>query len=249
MPTPARRATDGALAAITFLTILPVPRTARNAAASAPRWFALVGGLIGAAAAGIYAACEPLLGPTVAAVLALVTLVLITGGLHLDGLADCADGLGVRGDRTRRLAVMREAQIGSFGALALLLWGLLLTTSLAQMPVDDAVAALICAPAAGRWAAVLHGRWAAAARTDGLGAAFAPSWTDAGLSGLNVAALACAADLESAAPVVLAAALVALLLSSWSRCVLGGRTGDTLGATVVLAELAVVLVLAAFARG
>ena len=62
--------------------------------------------------------------------LALVVLVAVTGALHQDGLADCADGLGVRGDRERRLAVMRDSAIGAFGTLALIGWALLLIAAL-----------------------------------------------------------------------------------------------------------------------
>jgi adenosylcobinamide-GDP ribazoletransferase len=243
-----RRGLSGATSAITFLTILPV-RTRDGTADAAPGWFALVGALLGAVAAGIYAGSEELWGAPVAAILAVVALVILTGGLHLDGLADCADGLGVRGARERRLQAMRDPAIGSFGALALLLWGLLLTVSLAQFSTHDAVRALICAPALGRWAALLHARWAPAARHDGLGSAFSPSTLSVVIAGLSAAALAVAADPESAGPAVLVSLLVAAGVSALSQRALGGRTGDTLGATVVLAELGVVLLLLAFARG
>src|SRR2546427_671532 len=106
------------VAALAFLTILPVrPRGDPAALGRAAAWFPAVGALVGLAAGGAWVAAEPALGSAVAGVLALVVLVVLTGALHQDGLADCADGLGVRGDRARRLAVMRDPSIGAFGAL------------------------------------------------------------------------------------------------------------------------------------
>jgi len=242
-----RRGRDDAVFAVTFLTILPLPVRGGYDAATAPAWFALVGALIGGTAACVYAAAESVLGASVAAILAVAALVVLTGGLHQDGLADCADGMGVRGDVERRLQVMRDPRIGSFGALALLLWGLLLTTSLAQLSTDDAVRALVCAAAIGRWSALLHARWAPAARQDGLGLALAPSTASVVVAGLTAVTLAAAANLQSAAIVVAAGLLVAAVVSAWSRRALKGRTGDTLGATVVLAELVVILVVLALA--
>jgi adenosylcobinamide-GDP ribazoletransferase len=244
-----RRTLDGAVFAITFLTILPLrPRDGHDGAVAAPAWYALVGAAIGAAAGGVFAAADPGLGPSVAAILAIGVLVVLTGGLHQDGLADCVDGMGVRGDRERRLSVMRDPAIGSFGALALLLWGLLLTMSLAQLSTSEALAALITAAAIGRWSALLHAQWSPPARRDGLGSAFTPSTLAVVVAGLTAVGVAAIADLASAGAVVFAGLLVAAAVSWWSRRSLGGRTGDTLGATVVLTEVVVVLVLLAFAR-
>lgn len=244
-----RRTLDGAVFAVTFLTILPLRlRDGHDGAVAAPGWYALVGAAVGAAAGGVFAAAQPGLGSSVAAILAVGALVVLTGGLHQDGLADCADGLGVRGDRERRLSVMRDPAVGSFGSVALLLWGLLLTTSVAQLSTGDAIAALITAAAIGRWSALLHAQWAPPARRDGLGSAFTPSTPAVVLAGLTAVGVAAIADLASAGAVVFAGLLVAAAVSWWSRRSLGGRTGDTLGATVVLAELVVVLVLLAFAR-
>jgi cobalamin 5'-phosphate synthase/cobalamin synthase len=152
-----RRTLDGALFAITFLTILPLRlRDERDAGGTAAAWYPLVGAAVGAIAGGIFAVAEPALGASVAAIAAVGTLVVLTGGLHQDGLADCADGMGVRGDLERRLAVMRDPATGSFGTLALILWALLLTASLAQLSRGDAVAALVTSAAVGRWSALLQ---------------------------------------------------------------------------------------------
>jgi adenosylcobinamide-GDP ribazoletransferase len=237
-----RQAANGAVLAITFLTILPLPaRDDRDDGGSAPAFHPLVGALVGAVAGAVYAAAAPGLGSSVAAVLAVAALVVVTGGLHQDGLADCADGLGVRGDRERRLLVMRDPAIGTFGTLALVLWVLLLTTALAQLSTRDGVAALITAAATARFAALLHARRARPARTDGLGSAFVPSWISVVIGGLTAVVVAVACDVTAAPFAVLASLLVAAGVTAWSRRTLGGRTGDTLGATVVLTEVTVVL--------
>jgi adenosylcobinamide-GDP ribazoletransferase len=233
--------------ALSLLTVIPVRAPARPLG-SAAAWFPLVGAAIGGAAGAVAVAADHLFGRGIAAVLAVAVLVALTGALHLDGLADSADAIGVRGGRERRLAVMRESTIGTFGTLALVVWALLLATSVAALPGDDALAALAVAAACGRWAALLHARLAAPARTDGLGAAFVV--TPAVLCIATAISAAGALLLERAEGIaaLAAAAGVALAVSVAARRGLGGRTGDTLGATVVLAELAALLTLVAVLR-
>jgi len=242
VPVALRRAANGAVLAITFLTILPLPaRDDRDDGGSAPAFHPLVGALVGAVAGAVYAAAAPGLGSSVAAVLAVAALVVVTGGLHQDGLADCADGLGVRGDRERRLLVMRDPAIGTFGTLALVLWTLLITTALAHLPTRGGVAALITAAATARFAALLHARCTRPARSDGLGSGFLPSWISVAVGGLTAVVVAVACDVAAAPFALLVGFLVAAGVTVWSRRTLGGRTGDTLGATIVLTEVAVVL--------
>src|SRR3954453_17252218 len=151
---PVRRAGTGATAALAFLTIVPVrPRGDAGALGAAAAWFPVVGALVGLAAGGAWVAAEPALGAGVAGVVALVVMVGLTGALHQDGLADCADGLGVRGDRTWRLAVMRDSSTGAFGVTAVVLWGLLLASALGAVPHDDALRVLVLTAALGRWGA------------------------------------------------------------------------------------------------
>jgi adenosylcobinamide-GDP ribazoletransferase len=250
-PGPLRAAVAGAALAVSFLTVLPV-RFGAQATGLGPAagWFPAVGALVGAIAGGVRVGADPLVGPGAAAVLSAAALVVVTGALHQDGLADCADGLGVRGDRDGRLAAMRDSSIGVFGALALLVWMLLLVTALARLDPRDALLALVAAGAAGRWAALLHAVVAPPARRDGLGAGLV-----VGRLALTAAtATAAVTALLAAGPghglaALLAAASVALLVTGWARTTIGGRTGDTLGATVALAEVAVCLTLLGFASG
>jgi adenosylcobinamide-GDP ribazoletransferase len=243
-----RRPFDGALLAVAFLTAVPVRlRTAPPLGAAAP-WFTVVGAGVGAIAGAVGYVARPSLGASAAAVLAVAVLVVLTGALHQDGLADCADGLGARGGGAEaRLAVMRDSSIGTFGALALGLWLLLVVSSLAGLGRDDAFAALVVAGAAGRWAALLHAVAAPAARRDGLGAAFRPSAPAVAVATVVAAAVAIGLVGVHGLAALGAAALVATLVTAWSRRALGGRTGDTLGAAVALTEAAVLVVVLALA--
>jgi adenosylcobinamide-GDP ribazoletransferase len=231
--------------AIAFLTIVPVRLRgdAPPLGAAAP-WFPVVGAAVGAVAGGVGWIARPSLGPTVSAVLAAGVLVAITGALHEDGLADCADALGARGGgRERRLAVMRDAAIGTFGALALGLWLLLLAGALGQLGRDDAFYALVVAVTTGRWAALLHAISTGAARSEGLGAGFEVSAPALTIATVIAAIAAIGLDGVEGVGALAAGAASAALMTLWARRALGGRTGDTLGATVALTEAAVVVVL------
>jgi adenosylcobinamide-GDP ribazoletransferase len=234
----------GLFDALSFLTILPMPsrvspREGFSLTAAVP-WFPLVGALVGGVAGGLRVAFDPLLGRGPSTVVAMVALVAMTGGLHQDALADVADGLGVRGDSERRLEVMRDPRIGAFGALALLLWALLLFSSLEHLGSTRALLTLVAAAAAGRMAAALQGLVAQSAGGGGLGAklnagTFATAAASVPTAAIVVAALG---PLRGGASLGLCAA-VALLTALAARRMLGGSTGDTLGAAIALAELAV----------
>jgi adenosylcobinamide-GDP ribazoletransferase len=234
--------------ALSFLTIVPVRVEYRGPQqlARASVWFPVVGGLVGAVAAAALIGAQHLFGRPVATVVALVVLVVVTGGLHQDGLADTADGLGVRGDRVRRLEVMRDSAVGVFGVLALLAWGLLLVTALQPLSDRHVVLTLIAAGAAARWAAVLHANATAPARADGLGAGFEPTWRIlAAASVLAGAIVLISCGLTAGAVAVVVALGVALASVAFARTFVGGRTGDTLGATVAVTEVCVCLALLA----
>jgi adenosylcobinamide-GDP ribazoletransferase len=242
-----RRAADGLAAAVVFLTVAPLPLRGASGSRWASAWFPVVGALVGAVAGGVRYGFDDLLGSVPATVLATIALMVVTGALHQDGLADCADGIGARGDRARRLAVMREPQVGVFGVLAVLLWLLLLVSAVASLDRDDALRVLVLASALGRWGALFHAVTTAPARSDGLGADFKVARTQLVLA--SAAATAAAFALEAPARAVTAlaaAALVALAVSAWSRQAIGGRTGDTLGASVALVEVIVCLVVLGF---
>jgi adenosylcobinamide-GDP ribazoletransferase len=243
---PKRAPWSGLPDAIAFLTIVPIPGAAGTDLAAAAGWFPLVGAAVGAFAGGVRVGAQQLLGRTPATVLAMIALVVLTGALHQDGLADTADGLGVRGDRSRRLQVMRDPATGVFGALALIGWALLLFTTLASLDASHALTALVVACALARWAALVHAIATPAARSEGLGVALRVSRVAfAAATGASIALTLALCGLVPAATVSGAALLVAALSVAFARRTLGGRTGDTLGATIALTEVVVCMTLLA----
>ncbi|MEZ5796291.1 MAG: adenosylcobinamide-GDP ribazoletransferase [Paracoccaceae bacterium] len=228
-----RRLGDHLLSALALLTRLPLPGH-RPAGANAAWVWPLVGAGLGALAAGLGSALLAYeVGPGVTAAITLAFLALMTGAIHEDGLADTADGL--LGGRTpeRRLEIMKDSRIGSFGALALMLVTLVAWSALAGlMAWSGHIGPLIAASALSRapMAAIMASL--PPARDTGLSAGTGrPSATVATLAaliGLLVAILA----LRGAAigPILAAVALPALLALA-ARRLIGGQTGDILGAS------------------
>ena len=143
-----------------FLTILPVlPRadvTPETLAASFG-WFPLVGFALGALLAAGNLLLTTLFGDALAAVVLVLTLTVLTGAVHLDGLADSADALGAGTDRRRALEIMRDSRIGSFGTVAIFFFLALEIVALATMGEARRTAALWLAPGLARWAMVAVG--------------------------------------------------------------------------------------------
>ncbi len=234
-----RRLWSELVGATTLLTRLPVGTlTAVHPPPGACVWaYPVVGVLVGIAGSAVLAAGLALGLPQPLAVLwAIVATALVTGGLHEDGLADTADGFG--GGRTveRKLAIMRDSRIGSFGALALLFSVLLRATALALSP--HPVRALLLASVLGRGAMLLPLALLPPARTDGLAHALAGHRT--ALAGIGLTALAAIGAPQAG----LAALAAGLALTALAHRQVGGVTGDVLGATEQVAEIAALSALA-----
>lgn len=235
-----------ARAAATFLTRVPLPPLAvwpAGGLAQAMRAFPLVGAALGLVAGSIFMAAHAVLPPWPAALLAILTLVLLTGALHEDGLADMADGLGARGGIARRLEIMRDSHIGAFGALALLFSVGLRAAALAAAPSGwEGLLALVAAAALSRALVPAAMQVMAPARVDGLAAgAGVPDASTAAFAAvlgllLTVAGLGAGAPVAAGAALAFAGALVWL-----ARRAFGGYTGDVLGAIQQVAEIAVLL--------
>lgn len=236
---------DGLAGAIAFLTIVPMPATASAGLSAVAGWFPVVGAAVGALAGGARVLFGPLVGATAASVLAMIVLVVVTGALHQDGLADTADGVGARGGgRVRRMEVMRDSSTGVFGTFALIAWALLLVSSVAALGDWQALRALVVACALGRWAALVHAAATSPARSDGLGKALVVGRAALGAAtAVAVIAALAIGGLAPGAAAIGTGAAVAALSVAFARRMLGGRTGDTLGATVAIAEVAVCVVL------
>ncbi len=227
-------------AAFRFLTRLPVPGPALPAPelGRVLAWFPVPGLVLGALAAGFAQVLAGRLAPPVAAALIVAGLAWLTGALHLDGLADVADGLGGgHGDAGRTLAIMRDSRIGAFGAVAVALLLAVKVTAVAELITQRGGWALLCAPAVARFAAVPLVVLFPYARPEGLGRPFHEGGgpRELAIAGAIATAVLAAAGLRSAAPAAAAlAAAVAMGLAI--RRKLGGLTGDVYGAAVEVAE-------------
>jgi adenosylcobinamide-GDP ribazoletransferase len=236
-------------AALVFCTRLPLFRTVPVAAAAVGKaaWaFPLAGLVVGLIGALVYGLAHRFGVPAwPAAALAVGATLLATGALHEDGLADTADGFGGGNSRERKLAIMRDSRIGTYGVCALALSLLLRVGALASLPSAHAVVwTLIAAHAAARATMPALMLLLPPARSDGLS-------HDAGQpAGASVAAAAaigfvvvvfCLHLGHAVAALILLAAIVALMAWLATRQI-GGQTGDVLGALEQVGEIAVLLV-------
>ncbi|WP_448202705.1 adenosylcobinamide-GDP ribazoletransferase [Azospirillum sp. sgz302134] len=253
-PTPPRpRWTADLALAIVFMTRLPLRLSgplADDAHARAMGWFPLVGAGVGLWGGAVYAlAALAHLPPLPAALLALGALVWITGGLHEDGAADVADGFGGGRDKARKLEIMRDSRVGSYGVLAIVFSVAVRASALAALAEPRAVAvALVASGALSRGGMAVIARWMDPARADGLAARQGrPAPATVALS-LALAVSIALVALGHAAPVALFAALVAgWTVAAQARRQIGGHTGDVFGAAQQVTEAAVLLTLVAVA--
>lgn len=248
---PLRAWTDDLAAALRLLTRLPVPRhlPVDPDPSRAGRAYPLVGLLIGSVGAAAFALAGVLGLPAVlCALLALAATIAVSGALHEDGLADVADGFGGGGDRDRKLAIMRDSRIGTYGVLALLLSAGLRVAALAALGAAAPVAAALPAVHALARAllpAVMLGL--PLARRDGLAAATGkPRAQDVFAAlGLGIGAVWLLWGLGIALLLFAVAAAVAAGLSWLARRQVGGYTGDVLGAVEQAVETVLLLILVA----
>ena len=242
----------GARLAVGFLTIVPAGRITDDGTLGeawltrAAGWFPVVGALVGGAAGGVVALADQAVPTPVAGALGLITAIVLTRGLHEDGLADTADGLGVHGDRARRLAAMKDSAVGAHGALAMAAALLLAALALAGLDAGHAVRALVAAHVLARTAMVVVGALLGHARADGgLGRGLAVGAGAAVVATVLAAAATLAlCGLADGALVLGVAVIVVGVAVAIQARTFGGRTGDTLGATGKLVEVAVLVVLA-----
>ena len=242
--------------AVSLFTVIPVGGEAElgeGDAARAVLWMPVVGLLLGLAGAGVMVGVDAggsggprrLLG----AALAVGLIALLTGGLHLDGLADTADGLGSRRAPADALAIMRRSDVGPMGVAALVLVLLVQVTAVAAVP-DGAAASLVLAEVTGR-VAVVVATGSPAARPGGFGALVAGRTSPLArtlivvLLGCAIVVAGLASDGAGLAVRGLVAALIGLLAGGLLQLVarrrLGGMTGDVFGAIVEVSAAAVLV--------
>jgi len=232
--------------ALTFLTKLPWPwRGPADAAALARSmfWFPWVGALLGAGFWGAWAGLQRVLPAAAAAALLLTLTVWITGGLHLDGLADTADGLGGGRTPAEALRIMKDSRVGAFGVIGLILVLLLkfsLFLSLGSQP--DKTAALMLYPVVSRWGMVLLAYLSPYARPEGgLGQAMTLGVNPGTLTGASLSTGFLSLLILGVPGLILFVAAAALIWlgSLYFQRRLGGVTGDVLGAANEILEVLV----------
>ena len=237
------------VSAFGLLTRLPLPRGASGSSTGASVWawplVGLVVGLIGVA--GYVVAWRAGLSSVLAGLVAVIAMVLTTGGFHEDGLADTADGIGGGRDAEKRLLIMKDSRIGSFGALALIASVGLRVGALAELAEPRLVVpALIVAAVLGRAAMPGVVLLSSPAKPGGLGAALGVLNRNRVAIGWAIALVLCLvlARPHAMLEAIFVAVVVAAAMAWAGARRLGGYTGDTLGATEQLTECAVLLVLA-----
>lgn len=240
--------------AVQFLTILPVRRTHEPDESDLARsmiYFPVVGFLIGIVLVYSDILLLWLVPDTISNVLLLALSVLLTRGLHVDGLADTIDGLAGGRDRQTRLAIMKDSRIGTAGALGVFFLLLAKYAALNTLFTSYKAAALLTAPVFGRWAQMLMMFQATYAREQGTGKAFVGHLRWGGLAVATVVALGLSAfvimdDMHTAYLAMGLPVAVFVFTAVWRRIIvrmLGGVTGDAVGAASELAEALTILLI------
>ena len=234
--------------ALAFLSTLPSKKYEdfeSNELGKSMAFFPLVGLILGGCLVLVNFLLSPYLDSSLLNIILLALLVFLTGGIHLDGLMDVADGIGGGNNKDKVLSIMRDSRVGSFGVLSAIFLVLIKLEALNSLGSESKWAALILMPVVARWGQVFLSYISPFARKDGLGrsaieglnnptlvfaliSALIISWFSAGLTGLGIMAI------------------VSLFTFAWSRVFivrLGGITGDIIGA---LSEVLEVLVLFVF---
>ena len=234
---------SGLRAAMAFLTRVPVPAPP-EAIATSMAWFPVVGALIGLAGALAYAAALLVVPPVLGAALATAALVVLTGALHEDGLADSADAWGGASTRENALRILDDPSHGTYGVVALVLGLLLRVSALAAMTPLAALLILPAAHALSRAAMVGVLATTPPARSAGLGARYAAFASRRTLAAALAAALIIGFGLVGPASVALvaAAAVGGWLVRRLALRSIGGVSGDVLGATQQVTEVAILVV-------
>lgn len=247
------------LAALRFLTVLPVPGESRldeEAWSQATAWYPAVGLVVGLVLAGLDWIVGRLWPAGVSTALVLAVWVVLTGALHLDGFVDCCDALWAPVSKERRLEILRDVHVGAYGVVGATLLLLLKYSALLAVPATFRLPVLLLVPVLGRWsmtAAVVGYPYARLG--PGLGQ---KAKAEAGRRQLTLATTltlvaALVAWVAGLGWLVLPSAFMAVLtlwaVAGWIRSKLGGLTGDGYGAICEVVEVVGLLTVVAFAFG
>lgn len=237
--------------AVMFFTRLPTP-TFRDHRSEwlqeAPRYFPLVGALVGGFGAGVWWLAAHVLPAEIAVLLSMIATILLTGAFHEDGLADVCDGFGGGWTKAQVLTIMRDSRIGAFGAIGIALLLGLKALTLARVPEGLMLATLVAGHAASRWAAatLLFTHEYVREEADAKAKPMATRMSTASLMMATVFGLAPLLLLPPRLWWALATVVVARTwLAHWFTRRIGGYTGDCLGAVQQVSEVAFYLTVVA----
>jgi len=232
--------------AIAFLTILPVidnRRASEDAVAASFDWFPMVGFMLGLALCGEDLILSYVFSQVMRTVLVVLTLTVITGAVHLDGLADTADALGAGRARERALEILQDSRIGTFGAIAIFFDLILKILALSTLAGPARYFALILAPGLARYAMVLVSRRIEYLRSGGAGSTLLAEnerWPRRKFVFALPLIFVLAAKFSGLKALVVTAVVVIAMRWFYKRW-LGGVTGDLIGACGELVEIAVLV--------
>jgi len=234
--------------AVSFLTIIPVidqRRTSEDAVTASFAWFPVVGCLIGIALAAEDWLLSYVFAQVIRSVLIIISLTVVTGAVHLDGLADTADALGAGRNRERALDILRDSRVGTFGASAIFFDLTLKILALSTLAGQRRYAALLFAPMLARWAMVTVASGLPYLRAQGSGSTLLDGKKFGNVAGIiSVFTLVIFWTLGAMRPIALATAVsiaIVFAMRSFYRRWLGGVTGDLIGACSELVEIAVLV--------
>jgi adenosylcobinamide-GDP ribazoletransferase len=238
------RLLEDLLSSFQFLTRLPLPsfRAMPDSVSRAAKFFPVVGLVIGLGAAALHRILVGITGQHLTALSVLSYLVLVTGGLHEDGLADAADGFGGGWSKDKILLIMRDSRIGVFGTIALVLSLLARYTLLTDLAPSQFSSYVVIAHVLCRWTTLPLGTFLRAAREgEGQGAQVAQRISRFTLVFGTVVSLAICFLLlrEHMWLPVAVATTITILTGIYYRSQIGGVTGDCFGATNQLTEIAI----------
>ncbi|MBT9166055.1 MAG: Adenosylcobinamide-GDP ribazoletransferase [Chloroflexi bacterium] len=226
-----------------FLTVFPAPGGRGFSESGIGRsisYFSLVGLILGAILLGLDQLLGLFLPPLLVSALLVVSLILFTGALHLDGLMDTCDGFALRSSAAERLRVMADSRVGGFGVVGACSLILLKYISLITIPVGLRAVALLLMPTVGRWSVVYAITVFPSARKEGLGQVFKKqaSWLRMGMATVITVAVAAAFLNYAGVAMVVVVWVTVFLLGRTLTSRLGGLTGDAYGAIIELSEVA-----------
>ncbi len=241
------------LAALSFLTVIPLPRRREVSPEQVGRsigYFPVVGIIIGLILAGLYWLLRLVLPSAVVSGLLLVCLVVLTGGLHLDGFVDTCDGIAGHKTPEARWQVMRDSRAGAFGIVGVCCLLIVKYVSLNSVPDSLMMMTLVLMPVVSRWAMVYAVFAYPYARPSGLGKVFKQAASRRRLAIATLVALAVAIPWFRLAGLVimLGVWVIVASMAAYLKRKFSGLTGDTYGAINEVAEVGVLILVCLLAH-